>query len=206
MRDIVRRWNVVLIMVLLLVLPLLSGGMVRGENRPRAGEEAADTATSAAEAPDEDDGSAAIHPDAISSFRTRTYQIKPRKLWVHLMRSLEEVGYPPEEVDEKEMRVKTSFIDFGSKDYSEEVAEAPPRLTPDYQVLQMKKVRAGKVSLEAVVASEKSGAALSLRARILVQGLDRRTGILIYADRRSSGVIEADFLRWLEDELKLKRL
>ena len=205
MHNVVRGWGILAITSLILALPLPTGGIARGENQPPAGEEAADTEMSPAEASDEDDGEAAIHPDAISSFRTRSYEIKPRKLWVRLLRSLAKSGYPPEEVDENEMRVKTSFIDFGSKDYSVEVAEAPPRLTPDYQVLQMKKVRVGKVSLEAVVAPEKSGAALSLRARILVQGLDRRTGILVYADRRSSGVIEADFLRQLEDELELKR-
>jgi hypothetical protein len=155
---------------------------------------------------EQDEGAPAIQPDAVSSFQTRTYRIRPRKLWAGLLRTLEESGYPPEEVNEDERRVKTSFVDFTSKDYSEEVAEAAPRLTPDYQVLQMNKVRAGKVSIEGVVAHERHGAALSLRARILVQGFDRRRRIIVLADRRSSGIIESDFLQHLEETLDLERL
>ena len=152
------------------------------------------------------DGQPDIHPEAVSSLISRTYQIRPKKLWTELLRLLEESGYPPEEVDEKERVVKTSFVDFESKDFSEEVGEPQPRLSADYRILQQRRVRAGKLSLEARVTQGDRGAKLLIRARILVDGLDQENRIRALTDRRSSGVIEADFLRLLEDNLKLERL
>ena len=147
-----------------------------------------------------------IHPDAVSSFQVRAYKASRKKLWKGLLQVLQESGYPPEEVSEKERRVKTSFVDFNSKDYSEEVADPAPRLGANYHILQMSKVKMGKVSLEGVVTDGEHGAAvLSLRARILVDGLDQRKRVRLLTDRRSSGVIESDFLRRLEDTLKLER-
>jgi len=155
----------------------------------------------AAPAPD-----AGIHPDAVSSFQVRAYRTSEKKLWKGLLQVLQEAGYPPEEVDAKGKRVKTSFVDFSSKDYTEEVADAAPRLGGDYHILQMSKVKLGKVSLEGVVSEGEHGASvLSLRARILVDGLDQRKRVRLLTDRRSSGVIESDFLRRLEDTLKLER-
>jgi len=151
------------------------------------------------------DATAGINPDAVSSFQVRTYHIRGKKLWEGLLRVLGESGYPPEEIDQKAMRVKTSFVDFQARDYSEAVAEAAPRMTATYRILQMNQVREGKVSLEGVVSKGDNGAVLSLRARILVQGLDQAKRIKIMVDRRSSGVIESDFLRKLEDTLKLER-
>jgi len=147
-----------------------------------------------------------IHPDAVSSFVTRTYKISPKNLWKGLLTLLEESGYPAEEIDKKGMVVKTRFIDFKSTDYSEEVGEDQPRISADYTILQMRRVKVGKVSLEAVVSRGERGTDLNIRARILVQGLDRKERLLILTDRKSSGVIEADFLRILEDRLELERL
>jgi hypothetical protein len=145
--------------------------------------------------------------DAVSSFQVRIYKIRDKKLWKGLLQALQQAGYPPEEVDEKQMRVKTSFVDFKAIDYSEEVGDPPPRLSGSYHILQMNKVKEGKVSLEGAVArGDKGGAVLSLRARILVQGLDQAKRIRVLADRRSSGVIESDFMQVLEDTLHLERM
>jgi hypothetical protein len=147
-----------------------------------------------------------IHPDAVSRFITRTYKISPKALWKGLLSVLEESGYPVEEVDGKAMVVTTRFIDFKSTDYSEEVGEAQPRISDDYSILQMRHVKVGKVSLEAAVFRSERGTDINIRARILVQGLDRKERVLLLTDRRSSGVIEADFLRLLEDRLEIERL
>jgi hypothetical protein len=147
-----------------------------------------------------------IHPDAVSSFVTRTYKTGPKDLWKGVLDLLVESGYPPEEVDKKEMVVKTEFIDFKSTDYSEEVAEAQPRISGDYSILQMRRVKVGKVSLEVRVSRGERGTDLAIRARILVQGLDRKESLLMLTDRRSSGVIEADFLVVVEERLELERL
>lgn len=147
-----------------------------------------------------------IHPDAVSSFVTRTYKTGPKDLWKGVLDLLVESGYPPEEVDKKERVVKTEFIDFKATDYSEEVGEAQPRVSDDYTILQMRRVKVGKVSLEIRVSRGERGTDLAIRARILVQGLDRKEGILMLTDRRSSGVIEADFLVVLEERLELERL
>jgi hypothetical protein len=153
------------------------------------------------------DGSVNTPPDGVSSFVVRTYKTREKKLWKGLLQVLQSSGYPPEEVDEKQMRVKTSFVDFKAMDYSEEVGEPPPLVGPNYHILQMNRVKQGKVSLEGVVSSgENGGTVLSLRARILVSGLDQYKKIQVLADRRSSGVIESDFLRVLEDTLHLERI
>jgi hypothetical protein len=153
------------------------------------------------------DSSAGIHPDAVSSFQVRSYHTSKKKLWKGLLQALQEAGYPPEVVDAKGMRVKTSFVDFTAKDYSEEVADPAPHLGPNYHILQMSKVKLGKVSLEGLVTSGDKGAAvLSLRARILVDGLDQQKRIRVLTDRRSSGVIESDFMSRLEEALHLERL
>ncbi|HKQ97297.1 MAG TPA: hypothetical protein VJV75_05445 [Candidatus Polarisedimenticolia bacterium] len=149
---------------------------------------------------------AGIHPDAVSSFQVRTYRISPKKLFKGLLEVLGQAGYPPEEVDEKGRKVKTSFVDFNSRDYSEAVADPAPRLSPTYQILQMNIVKLGKVSLEGIVGKGDDGdAVLSLRARLLVDGLQQPARVRILTDRRSSGVIESDFMRRLEDTLGLVR-
>jgi len=148
-----------------------------------------------------------IHPDAVSSFQIREYRLSEKKLFKGLLEILEQAGYPPEEIDTKAKRVKTSFVDFKSRDYSEGgVADPAPRLSPNYHILQMAQVKEGKVSIEGVVTGGEEGAVLSLRARILVQGLDQVKRIRVLVDRRSSGVIESDFLRKLEDTLDLRRI
>jgi len=147
---------------------------------------------------------APINPDAVSSFISRGYGIKPKKLWKGLLETLQAAGYPPEEVDEKARRVKTSFVDFDEKNFPEPVAGDPPAFGPDYPILQLIKVREGKVSLEAVIAPTDEGSALSLRARLLVHGLDRKRHLRVLTDRRSSGVIEAALLKTLEDRLGIK--
>lgn len=147
-----------------------------------------------------------IHPDAVSSFQVRVYRIREKKLWKGLLQVLQEAGYPPEEVDEKSMRVKTSFVDFDAKDYSEAVADPPPRFTPTYHVIQMTQIKQGKVSIEGLVSRDETGTALSLRARLLVEGLEFTKRVRMLSDRRSSGVIEEDFLQRLEDTLRLERV
>ncbi|MGH9796847.1 MAG: hypothetical protein ACRD5D_01675, partial [Candidatus Polarisedimenticolia bacterium] len=142
----------------------------------------------------------------LSPYQVRVYRIKPRKLWKGLLETLESRGYPPEEVDEKAMAVKTSFVDFDQDAYSEQVAEPPPQMGPRYPILQMVKVKEGKVSLDAVLARRGRGTELRLRARLLVHGVDRRRRIRVLTDRRSSGIIEEDFLRVLEDRLGLERI
>jgi hypothetical protein len=167
----------------------------------------ADAATQAAAPVAPYDGTSNTPPDGISSFVVRTYKTREKKLWKGLLQVLQSSGYPPEVVDEKQMRVKTSFVDFKAMDYSEEVGEPPPLVGPNYHILQMNRVKMGKVSLEGVISSaDDGGAVLSLRARILVAGLDQVKKIQVLSDRRSSGVIEADFLRVLEDTLHLERI
>ena len=147
-----------------------------------------------------------MHPDAVSSFQVRVYTLGTKKLWKGLLQVLEQSGYPPEEIDEKERRVKTSFVDFNAGDYSEAVAGPAPRLGPGYHILQMNVIKQGKVSIEAIVTKgDGGGSVLSLRARILADGLDQAKKIRLLADRRSSGVIESDFMRRLEDQLALVR-
>ncbi len=145
-----------------------------------------------------------IHPDAVSSFLTRLYTMKPKKLWKGLLETLQASGYPPEEVDETHRTVKTSFVDFQQKDYPEDVGEEAPEFGPSYRILQLRHVVEGKVSLEVIVAPGERGSALSIRARVLVHGLDRARRIPVLTDRRSSGVIEKEFLKKLESRLGLE--
>jgi hypothetical protein len=153
---------------------------------------------------DSDQESVQIHPDAVSSFLTRAYRTKPDRLWKGLMETLRAIGYPPEEVDEAHMKVKTSFVDVNGDTFPEPIGERPPEFGPNYTILQLPRVVDGKLSLEAIVAPEGRGAAISLRARILVPGLDRRRRVRVLTDRRSSGVVEEEFLKKLELALKLK--
>jgi hypothetical protein len=190
-----RAWTAgLLALVVLGPAPLLA----RGESPPPGTESSTESA--------EPGAAVAIHPDAVSTFQVRVYRIREKKLWKGFLEVLQEAGYPPEEVDEKNMRVKTSFVDFDAKDYSEAVADAAPRFTPSYHIIQMNQVKQGKVSIEGVVSRDETGAALSVRARLLVEGLEFTKRIRMLADRRSSGVIEEDFLRKLEDTLRLERV
>jgi len=148
----------------------------------------------------------AIHPDAVSPFLKRTYSTKPKKLWKALLEELPAAGYPPEEVEQDRRTVRTAFVDFDQANYVQPVADLPPRFGGGYTILQMLKVKSGKASIEAIVAPIEGGAELKLRARLLVQGLDRKRGIRVLTDRRSSGVIEAEFLARLESRQGLKRL
>ena len=45
---------------------------------------------------------------------------------------------------------------------------------------------------------------MKVRARILVDGMDRRKMIRVLVDRRSSGIIEADFIERLETTLGIE--
>ena len=147
-----------------------------------------------------------IDPNAIAGFQTREYKIRPKKLWKALLRELEEHGYPPEEVDEKAHIVKTSFVDFEAKDFEGEVVGPPPTLGPNQHILMMKKTQMGKVSLEVRLAKSKAGTEMQVRARILVAGMDRRKRLRVLIDRRSSGIIEADFIERLETALGVEPL
>jgi len=151
-----------------------------------------------------DQESVQIHPDAVSSFLTRAYRTKPDRLWKGLMETLRAVGYPPEEVDEAHFKVKTSFVDVKGDDFPEPIGERPPEFGPTYTILQLPRVVDGKLSLEAIVAPEGRGAAISLRARLLVPGLDRKRRVRVLTDRRSSGVVEEELLKKLELALKIR--
>jgi hypothetical protein len=196
--------------MVLAALPLIPEGRPprAAETEPGAAPAAEDAppgaGAAAPEAAPPDSG--APGPELLADFTARTYAIKPKKLWKALLPALETGGYPPEEVDDERMAVKTGFVDFEQKSFPEQVAEPPPRFKADYRIITMKRVVEGKVSLEAVVSKARGGAELKIRARILVQGLDRSKGIMILTDRRSSGVIEAEFLRRLEDDLDLERI
>jgi hypothetical protein len=149
---------------------------------------------------------AGINPDAVSSFQVRAYRTSPKKLFRGLLDVLGQAGYPPEEIDEKSRKVTTSFVDFNAKDYSEAVADPAPNLSATYHIMQMKVIKMGKVSLEGIVSKGEEGdAVLSLRARLLVDGLEQVNRVRVLTDRRSSGVIESDFMRRLEDTLGLVR-
>jgi hypothetical protein len=153
-----------------------------------------------APAPYADEGA---RPDTTSEFIVRDYRARPKKVWKILLRTLEEAGYPPEETDPAALSVKTSFVDWRQKDYAEEVCGPAPILGPDYPILQMIHVAVGKMSLDAAVAPAESGSRLRIRARILVRGLDRKRRIQVMADRRSTGVIEKEFLKKLDGALGL---
>jgi len=139
-------------------------------------------------------------------FLSRTYKVRPGKLWKGLLETLQTAGFPPEEVDNEGRTVKTSFVEFKQDDYQNQVAEPPVRLGGDYHILQMIKVKQGKVSLEGRVATGPHGTELRIRARILVMGLDRVHRISVLVDRRSTGVIEAGFIHKLEARMGLEHL
>ena len=145
-----------------------------------------------------------VDPDSIGPFRVRHYEIRSKKLWKGLLTALEESGFPPEEVDEKERFVNTSFVDFESKDYPGHVVELPNLRGIDTNILLTGRIRAGKVAFQARVSNGPHGAELKIRARILGQGHDRRKGIPVLVDRRSTGVIESEFLKQLEARLGIK--
>lgn len=152
------------------------------------------------------DGDSDVNPDALADFQTRVYKIRKKKLWKGLLGALEKVGYPPEEIDEKARNVVTSFVDFEAIDFEGDVAEPPLRLGPKQHVIQLKEVRAGKLSLKAIIETGEGGTALKLRARILVMGIDRRQKIRVLVDRRSTGVIEAAFYDFLQEALGIEPL
>jgi len=147
-----------------------------------------------------------VTPELQSSYLVRVYAIRPARLFKGLLETLKAEGYPPEEVDEKSRTIKTSFVDFKQGDFELQVAEPPPRMGGSYHVLQLIKMRAGKVSLEGVVARGKGGSELRMRARILVSGLDRAKRVNVFVDRRSTGVIEADLIHKLEARMGLEHL
>jgi len=149
---------------------------------------------------------APVPPEAESSYLVRVYKIRPAKLFKGLLEALTAEGYPPEEVDEKGRTVKSSFVDFKQADFELQVAEPPPRLSGSYHVLQLLKMKAGKVSLEGVVEQGKDGSELRMRARILVTGLDRVKSVRVFVDRRSTGAIEADFIHKFEVRMGLEHL
>jgi len=147
-----------------------------------------------------------VPPELQSAYLVRVYPLRPAKLFKGLLEALTAEGYPPEEVEPKGRTVKTSFIDFKQGDFELQVAEPPPRLGGSYHVLQLIKMKIGKVSLEGVVAPGKDGSELRMRARILVSGLDRVKRVHVFVDRKSTGVIEADFIHKLEARLSLDPL
>ena len=147
-----------------------------------------------------------LSPENQSPYLTRTYKLRPTKLWKGLLEALEAEGFPPEETSQETRTVKSSFVDFSQEKYPAQVAEPPQRLGRSYHILQMTKVKQGKVSLEGVVAPSQNGTELRLRARILVMGLDRVRRVRVLVDRRSTGVIEADFFHRLEERLGIEHL
>lgn len=145
-------------------------------------------------------------PRVIADFQTRDYRIRPKKLWKALLRELEGRGYSPEEVDEKARIVKTSFVDVEAKDFEGDIVEPAPTFGLNQHILTMKKIRFGKVSIEARVAKIEAGTELKVRARILVDGMDRKKMLRVLTDRRSSGVIESSFIERLEMTLGIEPL
>jgi len=149
---------------------------------------------------------AQIPPQVESPFLSRIYKVRPGKLWKGLLENLQAAGFPPEEVDAEGRTVKTSFVEFKQDDYQNQVAEPPLQLGGDYHIVQMIKVKQGKVSLEGRVVPGPQGTELRLRARILVMGLDRVHRVRVLVDRRSTGVIEAGFIHKLEARMGLEHL
>lgn len=145
-------------------------------------------------------------PDIQAEFLTRTYKMRAARLWKGLLEALAAEGFPPEESNQDTRTVKTSFVDFTQDQYPTQVAEPPMRLGTGYHILQMIKVKGGKVSLECVVAPSRNGTELRVRARILVMGLDRVRRVRVLVDRRSTGVIESDFIHRLEGRLAIEHL
>ncbi|HEU4403367.1 MAG TPA: hypothetical protein VFT43_14815 [Candidatus Polarisedimenticolia bacterium] len=216
-----RRFAVASAVIALIAGALLTASSLRAQQQPPAAppspgdappqetapEQAAPSPEAAPpETPPSKEEEPAIHPDAVSVFLERAYSVKPKKLFKGLLETLKAGGYPPEEVDEAGMGVKTAFVEFKQKDFAESVVDPPPMIGQHYHILQLYKITQGKVSLEAHVAPKGRGSELRLRARILVQGLDRSRHLMIMVDRRSSGVIESEFLVKLQESLGLQRL
>ena len=147
-----------------------------------------------------------IDPDTIGPFRVRHYKIRPKKLWKGLLAALQRGGFPPEEIDEKRRSVKTSFVDFETKDYPGNVVDPPPRLGIDTNIMMRTALRFGKVSFHAEVSKDADGTSLKIRARILAEGFDLRQRLRVLADRRSTGIIESEFLKELEADLGITAL
>ena len=145
-------------------------------------------------------------PQVESPFLLRVYRIRPGKLWKGLLDALQAEGFSPEEVDDEGRIVKTSYVDFKQDDYQNQVADPPVQLSNDYHILQMIKVKEGKVSLEGRIAPGERGTELRLRARILVMGLDRVHRVRVLVDRRSTGVIESGFIHKLEARMGIEHL
>ncbi len=158
------------------------------------------------EAPTPEGPPSQVPPQVESPFLSRIYKIRPGKLWKGLLETLQSAGFPPEEVDEEGRIVKTSFVEFRQDDYQNQVAEPPQQLGGDYHILQMLKVKQGKMSLEGRVVPGAQGTELRMRARILVMGLDRVHRVRVLVDRRSTGVIEADLIHKLEARMGLEHL
>lgn len=158
------------------------------------------------ESPPQDTTEPQPSPDVQSEFVIRTYKMRPAKLWKGLLEALAAEGFPPEESSQDTRTVKTSFVEFTQDKYPTQVAEPPMRLGKGYHILQMIKVKGGKVSLEGVVAPSRQGTELRVRARILVMGLDRVRRVRVLVDRRSTGVIESDFIHRLEERLGIEHL
>lgn len=151
-------------------------------------------------------GASEAPPEMQSTYIVRLYKVRPAKLWKGLLESLKAEGHPPEELDETAHIVKTSFVDFKQDDYPLQVGDPPPTLGGGYHIVQMIKIRQGKVSLEGIVSPAKEGSELRMRARILVTGVDRVKKARVLVDRRSTGVIESDFIHKLEARLGLEHL
>ena len=157
-------------------------------------------------APSEESAGGQVPPELQSPYIVRIYKVRPAKLWKGLLESLEAEGYPHEEMNEETRTVKTSFVDFKQDDYQLQVADPPQLLGGKYHVVQLLKVRQGKVSLEGVVTPTKQGTELKVRARILVMGVDRVKRVRVLVDRRSTGVIESAFIHKLEARQGLEHL
>jgi hypothetical protein len=200
------------VLVLGMVSCLLSGACPAAAAPPANAEDTPSPAQTSSSA-DSEGGQAAneaspsqVPPELQSSYLVRVYAIRPAKLFKGLLEALKDEGYPPEEVDEKGRAVKTSFVDFKQGNFELQVAEPPPRLSGNYHILQLIKMKVGKVSLEGVVARGQEGSELRIRARVLVTGLDRVKRVHVFVDRRSTGVIEADFIHKLEARMGLEHL
>jgi hypothetical protein len=157
-------------------------------------------------APAQESGETEVPPELQSSDVVRVYKVRPAKLWKGLLESLKAEGYPPEEIQEETRTVKTSFVEFKQDAFPLQVADPPRLLGHGYHIVQMIKVRQGKVSLRGVVTATKQGTELKMRARILVMGMDRMKHVHVLVDRRSTGVIESEFIHKLEARLGLEHL
>ena len=145
-------------------------------------------------------------PEMVAPFVVRRYDRRPKKVWKGLLQALSQAGYPPEVVDEESLSVTTSFVDFESKNFARSPADPPLPLGSRNYIITLKEVRAGKVSLRIEIGKVPGGSELRVRARILVEGLDRRQRVRVLTDRRSSGAVEEDLLMKIEAILGLKPL